>query len=41
VPQPSRLFGRTSELEVLRQLLAGVRSGQSGVLVITTRLPGR
>ena len=31
----------TSELEVLRQLLAGVRSGQSGVLVITTRLPGR
>ena len=31
---PSRLLGRTSELEVLGQLLAGVRSGQSGVLVV-------
>ncbi len=34
MPQPSRLFGRTSELEVLGQLLADVRSGQSGVLVV-------
>ena len=34
MPQPSRLFGRSSELEVLGQLLAGVRSGQSGVLVV-------
>jgi DNA-binding CsgD family transcriptional regulator len=34
VQPPPRFFGRTSELEVLRQLLANVRSGQSGVLVV-------
>src|ERR1700735_4741728 len=31
---PSRLFGRTGELEILRRLLADVRSGQSAVLVV-------
>jgi DNA-binding NarL/FixJ family response regulator len=31
---PSRLFGRTGELDVLRQLIANVRSGRSAVLVM-------
>src|SRR6201992_4365441 len=31
---PSRLFGRTDELEVLRRLIASVRRGRSGVLVV-------
>ncbi len=34
MPPVTRLFGRTSELEVLGQLLADVRSGHSGVLVV-------
>ncbi len=34
MPPASRLFGRTSELEVLAQLLADVRNGHSGVLVV-------
>jgi DNA-binding CsgD family transcriptional regulator len=29
-----RLFGRTAELEILRRLIANVRSGQSAVLVV-------
>src|SRR3974390_2486113 len=31
---PSRLFGRTGELDVLRQVIANVRSGHSAVLVM-------
>src|ERR1700761_3361598 len=31
---PSRLFGRTDELEVLRRLIANVRRGGSGVLLV-------
>ena len=31
---PPRLFGRTGELETLRELIANVRSGQSAVLVL-------
>src|SRR6202021_2573005 len=31
---PSRLFGRTGELEILERLIANVRSGQSAVLVV-------
>jgi DNA-binding CsgD family transcriptional regulator len=31
---PPRLFGRTGELEILGRLIANVRSGQSGVLVV-------
>jgi len=34
VPPPPRLLGRTGELEILDQLLGGVRSGQSAVLVV-------
>jgi len=34
VPPAPRLFGRTGELEILEQLLGGVRSGQSAVLVL-------
>src|SRR5882724_10696517 len=34
VPPPTRLFGRTGEVEVLGQLLANARSGQSAVLVV-------
>jgi len=34
VQSPPRLFGRTGELEVLRRLIANVRSGQSAVLVV-------
>ena len=34
VPSPPRLFGRTGELEILDQLIANVRSGQSAVLVV-------
>src|ERR1700749_504023 len=34
VQPPPRLFGRTGELEVLRRLIANVRSGQSAVLVV-------
>ncbi len=33
-PAPPRLFGRTGELEILGQLIASVRSGQSAVLVL-------
>jgi hypothetical protein len=33
-PPPPRLFGRTGELEILDQLKANVRSGQSAVLVV-------
>src|ERR1700736_3388466 len=31
---PPRLFGRTGEREILRRLIANVRSGQSAVLVV-------
>jgi DNA-binding CsgD family transcriptional regulator len=31
---PSRLFGRTAELEILRRLIATVRGGRSAVLVV-------
>jgi DNA-binding CsgD family transcriptional regulator len=31
---PSRLFGRTAELEILRRLIANVRRGRSAVLVV-------
>ena len=31
---PPRLFGRTSELEILEQLIANVRRGRSAVLVV-------
>jgi DNA-binding CsgD family transcriptional regulator len=34
LPPPPRLFGRTGELEILDQLIANVRSGQSAVLVM-------
>jgi DNA-binding CsgD family transcriptional regulator len=34
VQPPSRLFGRTVELEILGRLIADVRSGQSAVLVV-------
>ena len=34
VHPPPRLFGRTGELEILRRLIADVRSGQSAVLVV-------
>jgi DNA-binding CsgD family transcriptional regulator len=34
VPPPPRLLGRTGELEILDQLIANVRSGQSAVLVV-------
>jgi DNA-binding CsgD family transcriptional regulator len=34
VNPPPRLFGRTGELEILRQLVAKVRSGRSAVLVV-------
>jgi len=34
VHPPSRLFGRTGELEILGRLIANVRSGQSAVLVV-------
>ena len=34
VHAPPRLFGRTDELEILRRLIADVRSGQSAVLVV-------
>jgi hypothetical protein len=34
VPAPGRLFGRTGELDAMRQLIANVRSGQSAVLVL-------
>ncbi|MGO9188251.1 MAG: helix-turn-helix transcriptional regulator [Streptosporangiaceae bacterium] len=34
VPPPPRLLGRTGELEILGQLIANVRSGQSAVLVM-------
>jgi AAA ATPase domain len=34
VHPPPRLFGRIGELEVLRQLIANVRSGHSAVLVV-------
>ena len=33
-PAPSRLFGRTGELEILGQLIANTRGGQSAVLVL-------
>src|SRR5690348_15925486 len=31
---PSRLFGRSAELEILRRLIANVRGGRSAVLVV-------
>src|SRR5580700_4807624 len=34
VPAPFRLFGRTGELEILGQLIANTRGGQSAVLVL-------
>ena len=34
VHAPPRLFGRTDELEILRRLIANVRSGRSAVLVV-------
>ena len=34
VHPPSRLFGRTGELEILGRLIANVRNGQSAVLVV-------
>ncbi len=34
MPPPPRLFGRTGEVEILEQLLAGVQSGQSAILVV-------
>ena len=34
MPPPPRLLGRTGELEILGQLIANVRSGQSAVLVV-------
>ena len=33
-PAPPRLLGRTGELEILEQLIANVRNGQSAVLVV-------
>ena len=33
-PSPPQLLGRTAELEILDQLIANVRSGQSAVLVV-------
>src|SRR5580700_4793932 len=34
VNPPSGMFGRTGELEILRRLIARVRSGRSAVLVV-------
>jgi hypothetical protein len=34
MPPAPRLFGRTGELEILGQLIADVKSGQSAVLVM-------